>query len=359
MRELITTKEVAKRLNRSQRQVNRLINAGKIKRVEGVLSNRGGTLILWMEQYLNEFGQGEQTEQKPTGNDHRLYFDEWYRWAKNGWISKRPLSENTLNKYRNSLKRFFAKYYQVNPDTLKLMLEEYSIHQYGSRHDVYSGVSSFAKFLVKNDLADPSLLSEIKKYRPERLGEPKRTVLTEEDVKKLFNFIDTYPHLPKYSRLLNHTLVSLFLYTGLRVSEVANLTLDNIDLTNGVLQVIKGKGNKNRAVGMPEPLIQSLTNYLKQRPDTELNSLFINCKKKQLKTRQIQLRVQRLSEKAGINITAHGFRRTYATLCSKVGMPVEYISKSLGHADLSTTERYLMTTQQQVVERMRTLQLPI
>ncbi len=358
MRELISTKEVAKKLNKTQRQVNRLIQAGKIQRVEGAMTEAGGSLVIWLEEYIDKFGSKEKDTRPRVEVGHQPYKDDWYRWAENGWISKRPLAEATLFKYNRALTVFFIKYSQVNVGTLQLALEQYRTDQYGARHDVYSALTSFAKYLVKNNMENEAILNEFKKYRPERVGEPSRVVCDEGEIEQIFNHINNYPRYSAYSRLLNRLIVNLLLHTGIRVSEAANIKMKDIDLKGGQIFIFRGKGAKDRIVGISNQLQHVLKEYLEKRLDTESPYLLINPQGRHLVKIQIQKRIQKISEQAGVEITAHGLRRTYATLCSKAGMPVEYISKSLGHSNLAVTELYLMTSQKAVVERMKQIELP-
>ena len=142
----------------------------------------------------------------------------------------------------------------------------------------------------------------------------------------------------------HRVLLTLLLFAGLRRSEVAAITLGDIDLKNAQL-LVRGKGAKQRVVPLAPLVVEAIREYLPCRPQTESQHLFVS----RVGGRSIHARVagrmlQRVLEKAGLGqdgITPHRLRHTFATHLIRNGVDVRTVQELLGHADLQTTSRYL------------------
>lgn len=153
-------------------------------------------------------------------------------------------------------------------------------------------------------------------------------VLTRDEVRKLIDSTDT-----KKSRLI----VSFLYASGLRVSELVNLKPTDLNLTEGMGWVRKGKGSKDRMFILPDALTQELTDYIARREQAYLFS-----KDKPLTTRNIQKIVKLVKTKAGIHkkVTPHTLRHSFATHLLEGGTDIRKIQVLLGHASLNTTQLY-------------------
>jgi site-specific recombinase XerD len=141
--------------------------------------------------------------------------------------------------------------------------------------------------------------------------------------------------------LRNKAMMSLMLHCGLRISEVVNLRLGNINLTKGKLRVENGKGNKDRDLAIPEYLTDLLDSWRKKRPQSDF--FFSTLKGKKLSIRYLQQMVKRYAQKAGITkkISPHVLRHTYATQYYRQTKDIETLRRILGHSDISTTTIYI------------------
>lgn len=150
----------------------------------------------------------------------------------------------------------------------------------------------------------------------------------------------THTEQPKRDR----ALILFMLDSCCRVSEVAGLALPQVDMKTGQCRVT-GKGNKQRYVYLGRRSLQALWLYLKsERPEPmQLGSehVFLSREAYPLTRDSIRKTVSRLGRAAGINAHPHLFRHTGAVLRLKAGMDLESLRRLLGHADLSTTQRYL------------------
>jgi len=160
-------------------------------------------------------------------------------------------------------------------------------------------------------------------------------VLSAEDVQKLLSAAQTPDR---------RLLVLLLLSTGLRRSEAAAITLDQIDLEHRQLRV-RGKGNKERMVPLTAEVVKAIERHLATREPTECNHLFISSVTGEPLTGGGVYKVIRpLLKRAGLDgqgITPHKLRHTFATHLVRNGVDVKTVQELLGHADLGTTAKYL------------------
>jgi site-specific recombinase XerD len=176
-----------------------------------------------------------------------------------------------------------------------------------------------------------------------RMSKPLPRFLRDEQVAALFTVIDDPRDL---------AIFKLMLRCGLRVEEVANLTLAAVDLPRGQVFVYQGKGAKDRVVYLSKDAYQALTAYLKVRPYTRAKKLFVVNKGRfrgnPLKVRGIQHRMQHYAQKAGLKVCCHQLRHTMATQMLNADADLVTIQDLLGHTRIRTTERYCRVSNQKV-----------
>ncbi len=140
-------------------------------------------------------------------------------------------------------------------------------------------------------------------------------------------------------RAMAETLYS----SGLRISELVGLDWTDLDPEMGLLRVRHGKGNKERIVPIGEPAIQALQAWRRTMPNGETNgAIFTNLRGRRISTRSVELIVARLLARSGVanRITPHGLRHSFATHLLDHGADLRSIQEMLGHASLTTTQRY-------------------
>lgn len=139
----------------------------------------------------------------------------------------------------------------------------------------------------------------------------------------------------------NNTIITLFLNSGLRVSELINIDKEDIDFLHKQIQVV-GKGNKERTVYLNKTCIDSIKRYLKTREDKE-KPLFINANMKRFKIRGIEEICEKAFKLAGLeeyNYTVHTLRHTAATYLYKYTQDILLVKNFLGHKSIKSTEIY-------------------
>lgn len=145
----------------------------------------------------------------------------------------------------------------------------------------------------------------------------------------------------------NHAIITLFLNCGMRLNELVNINISDIDFTNRNLKVT-GKGNKERSIYLNDACINALNKYLNDRPKNiskkYKDSLFLSNQKKRISRRGVQYLVEGELKKAGLDPTkysVHKLRHTAATLMYQYGdADIASLQKVLGHESISTTEIY-------------------
>jgi integrase/recombinase XerC len=141
-------------------------------------------------------------------------------------------------------------------------------------------------------------------------------------------------------RAMAETLYS----SGLRISELVALNWTDLDLEMGMLRVRHGKGNKERIVPIGEPALDALDAWRRNLPaDTGCGgAIFTNLRGGRITTRSVELIVARLLARSGVanRITPHGLRHSFATHLLDHGADLRSIQEMLGHASLTTTQRY-------------------
>lgn len=164
------------------------------------------------------------------------------------------------------------------------------------------------------------------------------SVLTKDEVRNLIDSTDTIK-----SRLI----ISLLYSTGLRVSELVNLRISDLNTGDKTGWVRKGKGNKDRLFVMSESLSQELKEYISNKQGSHQ---FVFSKEKPLTTRNIQKIIKGAKERAGIakKTTPHTLRHSFATHLLEQGIDIRVIQTMLGHSSLSTTQVYTHISPEQL-----------
>ncbi len=245
-------------------------------------------------------------------------------------------SKQTINSYLSAIKMFIS-YFQANK--FKALNENIIIKylDYCKTQKQYSLSSmklaySAIKFLFTDVLEKefpPSLKFSFRKE--DKLP----AVLSEKDIILIFNNTEN----------IKHKLILMTIYSGgLRISELLNLKLNDIDIERRVITIKGGKGKKDRIVMLSEKLIPVLKQYIQKYQPTEY--LVENPNGGKYSTTSIRSFYKRSLIKAGIRkkVTIHTLRHSFATHLLEHGTDIRYIQELLGHKKLETTQIYTHMT---------------
>ncbi len=212
----------------------------------------------------------------------------------------------------------------------------YSLYKKNSPTSICRKLSSlrvFGKYLMREGFAQNNIFEEIimpkkPKYLPK--------FLTVDEAFELIEGIEG----DDFIQTRNRAIYDLLYSEGLRVSELTNLKLSQIDLKGRLIRVL-GKGKKERIVPFGGKALENLELYLKRREEKGFGDkeyVFVNVRGGRLTERTVQKYIKRFSLK---DITPHSLRHSFATHLLEGGADLRSIQELLGHESLSTTQRYL------------------
>lgn len=271
---------------------------------------------------------------------------------------ERGLSKNTSEGYRRDLEQaalFFsregvANWRSVSGSKAAAWVQSLTNKGYtvASLARKITALRNLARFLVREKIRDDdftALLSGPKSNR--RIP----GTLTEEEIARLLGAASG----GDARALRDRALLELFYSSGLRVSELARLTLQQIDLEHGFLRVF-GKGSKERVVPMGGKAVEAVKTYLSAarprfvRPRTG-SELFLNKNGAALSRVMLWMLVKKYAKRAGItkNVKPHGLRHSFATHLLTGGADLRAIQEMLGHASISTTQIYTAVEPQRLI----------
>ncbi len=260
-------------------------------------------------------------------------------------------SENTIEAYVSDLQKLqgFAEQNLMNitPITisyehLQEFLYQVSKINYSERTQArwISSIKGFFSFLLEDELREdnPSALLETPK-----LGLYLPDTLSLEEIEKLISATEENTDLAKRNRCMIEVLYGC----GLRVSELTELQISNINFKENYLK-IQGKGDKVRFVPLADYTADFIKNYINNiRSKQKINPkhsdiLFLNSRGAQISRQMVFLIIKEIVIKAGIqkNISPHTFRHSFATHLLQNGADLRFIQEMLGHSSITTTEIY-------------------
>jgi len=258
-------------------------------------------------------------------------------------IVEKAASGHTVRSYRNDLRQFqrFAEGVgvrepvEVDERLVRAWLAD--LHRRGldpaSVVRKLAAMRSWLRFLVRRGMIERNAARAVRGPRPAR---KLATFLPIDEAVALLE-ADTPPG---GNRERDQAILELLYATGLRVSELAGLDLDDLDRPRRTLRVV-GKGGKERVVPYGLPADRALEAYLGRRGEGR-GPLFLSRRGQRLGARSVRTIVRRQARQAGLQrrVTPHTLRHTTATHLLDTGADLRMIQELLGHSRLSTTQRY-------------------
>ncbi len=218
-----------------------------------------------------------------------------------------------------------------------------------------SALRSFFRYLLRQKLITADPLSGI---AGPKAGRAIPVFLT---VDETFALLEAPGPQDTY-RLRDQAILELLYSTGMRVSELVSRDLSDLDFSAEVLRV-RGKGGKERIVPVGRPALEALSAWLPQREklladrvargrNADLRPLFVNGRGGRLTSRSVERFVRAYGERASIQqiVTPHALRHSFATHLLEMGADLRSVQELLGHASLSTTQRYTHLTLDHLAE---------
>lgn len=275
----------------------------------------------------------------------KLLVDEFLDYL----IVEKGLSENTREAYGSDLYKFIAyleekKIKDVNNVT-RGDITDYLMHEKEKGINPNSlsrnlvSIRMFFRFLVINNYLEQDITNVLDSPR---LWKILPEVLSEQEVEKLLKAPDTRT---KYG-LRDKAIIELMYAAGLRVSELVNLNMSDINIDVGFLRCM-GKGSKERIIPLGRTAIMALNNYLKKTragfmKDLLAGNVFVTQRGKFFTRQGIWKLIKIYARSSGIKktITPHTLRHSFATHLLSNGADLRVVQELLGHSDITTTQIY-------------------
>lgn len=253
-------------------------------------------------------------------------------------------SERTIKYYRMTIQNLLSV---VKTNVRKITTEE--IREYLSDYqkinncsnvtidNVRRNISSFFSWLEEEDYVLKSPMKRIHKIKTKTVV---KNTISDEGIEKLRD------HCRERRDL---AIIDLLYSTGIRVGELVNLNIDDVDL-EGRECVVYGKGGKERRVYFDAKAKVHLKEYIENRcDDNEALFVTLDAPYDRLKISGVEIRLRNLGRQLNLEkIHPHKFRRSMATRAIDKGMPIEQVQKILGHSQIDTTMQYAMVNQNNV-----------
>lgn len=250
-------------------------------------------------------------------------------------------SSRTIQYYQSSVERMLQRIKtpirKICTEEIRRYLVEYQSINNCSKvtvDNIRRNISSFFSWLEKEDYILKSPMRRIHKIKT------KQQVISDEVIELLRDGCECIRDL---------AMIDLLYSTGIRVGELVNLNIDDIDFEEREC-VVFGKGDKERKVYFDAKAKLHLQEYLRQRNDNN-PALFVTLDNPhdRLKISGVEIRIRSLGRKLNLEkIHPHKFRRTMATRAIDKGMPIEQVQKILGHSQIDTTMQYAIVNQTNV-----------
>ena len=248
-------------------------------------------------------------------------------------------SFQTSRVYRYDLEMFFNYVgtvpTQVKPHHIRMFLNHLKTEKNYANTSLRRKLAclrSFFRFLKQERLIseDPTTATITPK-----LGQSLPKSASPDEVNQL---LWTAKNMDKYP-LRTYTMLQILYSTGIRVSELCDMNIEDIDFADGSIR-IRGKGNKERIVLLTPPAMNAIVEYIRFRPAE--GPLFLSRRNKRISPLTVQRAVREVANRAGLasKITPHVLRHSFATHMLERGADVRVLQELLGHANLATTQIY-------------------
>jgi len=266
---------------------------------------------------------------------------------KNYCLVEKGLSNLTISAYSRDVQDFLNKVKEPLPSVSVSDVSQYlrNLRKKVSSRTLARKICSlrcFWNFLIEEGIVQKNILSAIQSPRIEKYLPDVLSVL---EVERIFSSIKT----EKAKGIRNLAMLEILYGSGLRISELINLRVKDLNLSAGFLKCL-GKRGKERIVPLSKTSIEAVKKYLERVNLRDEDILFPNPSGKKLSRMGVFKTIKKIVKNAGINgkITPHTFRHSFATHLLQNGADLRIIQELLGHAKISTTQIYTHISRQKL-----------
>lgn len=269
----------------------------------------------------------------------------------------KPIAHNTIRIYLSSFVNHILKGLNQDLsnllDVVELAIAKCRREQYSLKKDILCAAKSFAKYMIKKEKLDRKILDDLNEYKLKRIQKAHQPVVKLEEVEKLLDLIkNKLIYKSKYNRQLDGIIIRTSFYTGMRISELVNLKVEDIHFDEKRISIINSKGGKSRVIGINNELQPHLQKYInKVRPESKLSKAFLLSDGNELTLDRIEKRIKRVTKAAGLNGGLHQFRRGMITHYANKGVSVTHLQIVAGHSDFQTTMGYYHPDKEEILNK--------
>lgn len=293
-------------------------------------------LVELKTQFL-EYLEIERGRSVKTVENYDRYLERYFEFAKA--VKPKDITEKNVREFRLFLNRQPGTKVGSRMEPMKRRTQNYYL----------IALRAFLKYLRKLEIEaiSPELI-ELAKVPDRSLD-----LISSKELKRLM----TAPNTKQLEGKRDKAILELLFSTGLRISELCSLSIDDVDLTRDEFSV-RGKGDKIRVVFISDGARSALQDYLKNRKDMD-DALFVRYGRKmndggdlRLSPRAVQRLIKKYAAQAGITrkVTPHVIRHSFATDLLQNGADIRSVQALLGHASINTTQVYTHVTDKHLRE---------
>lgn len=287
-------------------------------------------------------------------------------------------SEKTIKTYVEYIENFI-KEYDITVENIEMLSNSDFAKQFidnelakgfapGTINRKKNTISVFSNYLMFLNMIPENKFKQLSSVKDDH---KKVDVYTDEQLEKMLDYLDNKITENNFQRKVDlkvwkmqRCIIHLLMTSGMRISEVVKMRINDFDLSNGNAYAIRGKGfngNISRKNAFNKEVAEELKDYLKIRSEIKIAEgdeefLFISpLNKKHINEQTVRMFVKRMFKEIGIEGTLHEYRHTKATDLINKGIDVKKVSLFLGHANQNTTERYYIKGNDDTMEELANL----
>ena len=287
-------------------------------------------------------------------------------------------SEKTIKTYVEYIEKFI-KEYDITVENIEMLSSSDFAKQFledelakgfapGTINRKKNTISVFSNYLMFLNMIPENKFKQLSSVKDDH---KKVDVYTDEQLEKMLDYLDNKITENNFQRKVDlkvwkmqRCIIHLLMTSGMRISEVVKMRINDFDLSNGNAYAIRGKGfngNISRKNAFNKEEAEELKHYLKIRSEIKIAEgdeefLFISpLNKKHINEQTVRMFVKRMFKEIGIEGTLHEYRHTKATDLINKGIDVKKVSLFLGHANQNTTERYYIKGNDDTMEELANL----
>jgi integrase/recombinase XerC len=278
------------------------------------------------------------------------------------YLTEEGRSTNTILNYRLDLQGFAEWFQQTNGETIKMQnITPTDIRQYkqflqtvrkqkpASINRKLATLRVLSSWAQEKSMIETSFVRGTKDIKGQDLAprwlDRKEELKLKRELERGVAAAQTKP--AKLQAIRDASIFNLLLNTGLRISELCSLKMDDLSLSDrkGAILIRSGKGEKSRTIPLNQNAREAIRDWMKVRPQSTKDRLFSGKRGVGITPNAVQRRLTDYGRRVDIDVTPHVLRHTFAKKLTDSGISIEKVAELLGHASLNTTRRYIKPSQ--------------